>query len=257
VGPTRSPNGQQSFDQEVAELETAFEEAEQQTLENPGAAEAIAAALFALVAAWVANNVPRIYVAGVIEALTALDLPLQNVAELGERMHDAVARNLELDLLEALFASVSQLERQGRSRQRERERSDAAANLAGQPVTDPLGPLREEPSREPRREPGERPPFFVDRGGRRWSFGRYATMIARDAVTDIRNTAIGMVGAAVGSPGVRISDGHQADTDLPCQQANGQAWSIPYFLANTKEHPNCVRRGRLLPRNWTGVLDRE
>jgi hypothetical protein len=248
VGTTRSPNGQpqgamQGFDRDVAELEAAFEQAEQQTLENPAAAPAIAAALLALVSAWVAENVPRIYVAGIVDALTDLGLPL---SEGLDPIHDGIADSLELDLLEALFASVSQLEQHGGSRLREMERNDARQSLAAN--------LASTPAELPRTEP---PPFFVDRGGRKWSFGRYATMIARDAVTDIRNTAIGMVGAAVNSPGVRISDGLRADSDQPCLDADGQAWSIQYFLANTKEHPNCVRRGRLLPRNWTGDLDRE
>ncbi len=37
---------------------------------------------------------------------------------------------------------------------------------------------------------------------------------------------------------VQISDG---DGDEPCALADGQIWSIEYFMANALEHPNCER----------------
>ncbi len=230
MGRQRTANP--AFEQELEELETAFYQAEQQALDNPEEVEAITAVLLALVAAWVVANVPRIYVVGIEEALNTLLLPLA-VSD----VHDGIADNLGQDLLEALLGSVSELERQMRGRVREMERNTVAANLGAQEK--------------------ELLPYFVDRGGRKWNFGGNATMLVRDATTDIHNTAVGMVAAEVSSPGVRISDGSSPETDEPCRIANGQHWSISYFLANTKQHPNCQRRGSLLPREWQGELDRE
>ena len=106
------------------------------------------------------------------------------------------------------------------------------------------------------REMRERGIAFTDRGGRRWKPGHYARTVLYTHVASVLNTGTALTAAELGSPGVRISDGGPGDVDEPCKRANGQAWSLAYWLANLIEHPSCRRSGVPLSPRYTGELDR-
>lgn len=96
---------------------------------------------------------------------------------------------------------------------------------------------------------------FVDRAGKRWGPEAYARMVVEHHLVKARNTGVANAAMEVGSPGIRISDGTEYDD--PCREANGQIWSVAYFLAHPLQHPNCTRIGIPLDADWQGALDRE
>ena len=182
---------------------------------------------------WVQDHVPTIYARGAEDAAKSMG---ENPTALSDK-HEDIVDSLMDDVLEDLEGSVREAERQARARIREATRHKAVSDLSGQATTRDA-------------------PLFTDRAGREWDFERYAEMKLRDWVTDTLNTGAATAAMDLGSPGIRISDGHYVDTDEPCRQANGQVWSAAYFHAHTKEHPQCQRRGKSLPKSWTGELDR-
>jgi hypothetical protein len=97
---------------------------------------------------------------------------------------------------------------------------------------------------------------FVDSGGREWDTRAYAEMLLRTHIVEVLNQATILSAQEQGSPGVRVFDGGEGDTDPPCKQANGQRWSLRYARANRLEHPNCRRSFEPLPADFHGELDR-
>ena len=105
----------------------------------------------------------------------------------------------------------------------------------------------------------ERGTRFLDKLGRGRSAADHARTVLQDAVVDTYNGAQLIRAAALGSPGVSVSDALLGDTDEECERADGQKWSIAYALANKKEHPNCTRSFAVLKPGDTSPseLDRE
>lgn len=67
-----------------------------------------------------------------------------------------------------------------------------------------------------------------------------ANTIARTETAIAENQAAAFGYTASGYNYVEISDG---DSDSACAAADGQIWSVEYWLANPIEHPNCERSG--------------
>lgn len=67
-----------------------------------------------------------------------------------------------------------------------------------------------------------------------------AASIARNETAIAQNHGAGVGYLASGYNYVEISDG---DGDAECAAADGQIWSVAYWLANPIEHPNCERSG--------------
>ena len=102
----------------------------------------------------------------------------------------------------------------------------------------------------------ERGVKFVDRGGKEWDPGAYSEMVLRTHTVKVSNQANLNTAAELGSPGVRVFDGGPGDTDLPCAQADGQAWTLGYAATHLLEHPNCRRAFAELPSTFGGGFDR-
>lgn len=68
-----------------------------------------------------------------------------------------------------------------------------------------------------------------------------AEAIARTELGWAQNTATVERYREAGVSKVEILDNGLADDDEPCQEANGQIWSLAYFADHPLEHPNCTR----------------
>lgn len=176
---------------------------------------------------WVEENMPEFYARGIRDAAKDMGVDATNIVD----THDAVIDSLMEDVLDDLEGTIDEAERQLRSKLREAARARTLSSLGTDDAKSP-----EEP-------------FFVDRAGREWDFETRAEQKLRDWVTDTVNSGTAATALQFDSPGIKIEDARidPDNADEPCKIADGQVWSVPYFLANTKEHPQCTRRGRPLP----------
>jgi HK97 family phage portal protein len=65
--------------------------------------------------------------------------------------------------------------------------------------------------------------------------------IARTELGNAQNEAAAKRYGAAGVEKVEILDNGSDDDDEECKVANGQIWSLAYFMEHTLEHPNCTR----------------
>lgn len=68
-----------------------------------------------------------------------------------------------------------------------------------------------------------------------------AQAIARTELGTAQNEATAARYKNAGVSLVEILDNGSDDDDLECKVANGQIWTLDYFIANSLEHPNCTR----------------
>lgn len=214
--------------------------------------------------------------ARIAEALTKIAFILQELASLTvEWIRIAAARAYRIGLLEAANSMrLDNSEQQVREWSQDNVHSSTLDSMA-QDLQDDLTHTREGMNRDVKHSMrevfrgalsktlggnirlGDDGLFFTDRSGRKWKPGAYVKMLLKTHMVNIINTATAYAGLVLDSPGVDITDGLSGDTDEPCLDANGEVWSVSYFLAHPFEHPNCTRRGRLKPAGWVGELDRE
>lgn len=93
-----------------------------------------------------------------------------------------------------------------------------------------------------------------DRQGRKIQPESYCRMALRTTSGTLLNNGTLETAAQLGAPGVRVFDG--TDVDDECREANGQAWSVAYAMANPLQHPHCTRSFALLTSSFSGELDR-
>lgn len=213
--------------------------------------EAILATLLAETVAWIERYVPEMYRQGAEEAARSMVLATpgevaRNLLRSDAHLQslDALARNL----LDDMARTTEYVNRDAKRTLREIGRRQLTKAMAR---TNPAARIPDF-----RAEMEEQGVKFVDRSGRRWSMSRYAEMSLRTQSAVILNAGAGNAALELGSPGVAISDGGPGDVDEPCRVANGQVWSVAYWLAHLIEHPNCRRSGAPKSPAWRGVLDR-
>ena len=68
-----------------------------------------------------------------------------------------------------------------------------------------------------------------------------AGVIARTEASYAYNHGTASNWEALGVTHVEIQDNEGPNSCEACAEANGQVWTVEYFLANSLEHPNCVR----------------
>jgi hypothetical protein len=206
-------------------------------------------ALLSASEAWIREALPRVYLSGVGDALRATgdERDAREVVQAPE--HREALQTLAESLLADLQNAAAQMGRDFDSALGEIRRRRIAEALASRdPVTEARGMARE------MRERGIK---FVDRAGRRWKPKHYAETVLLTHVASVLNTGTALTAAELGSPGVRVRDGKPGQkTDEPCETANGQAWSLAFWLANLLAHPRCRRAGTPLSPRWQGTLDR-
>lgn len=216
-----------------------------------GVAE-ILEALLRITLEWVEGVIPEAYRQGAQEA--AISMVLSEPERISQEMmrrpeHAEFLRLLQRDVAEDLAAATGNINRDAKKKLREIGRRQLQKALArGNPV-----------ARVPdmKAELEEHQIAFVDAGGRRWKLGDYVSMALRTQSAIVLNAGHANAALELGSPGVQIFDGGPGDVDTPCEIANGQVWSVAYFLAHLIEHPNCRRSGAAKPRTWSGKLDRD
>jgi hypothetical protein len=199
-------------------------------------------ALLQAATAWIRTNTPAVYRQGVSEARGSVVEAVQG------REHSEVLRGLA----EAIAADLGRaVEEMGRDFDR------GLAEIRRRRIAEALDTRNApESAANMAREMRNRDIRYTDRLGRRWNPRHYAATCLYTHVATTLNASTALTSARIGSPGVVIADGGPGDVDEPCRKANGQRWSVMYWLAHLIEHPRCRRAGTPLSPRWTGVLDR-
>ncbi len=213
------------------------------------ALDEVAAALQRLADEWVQAVLPAVYADGAREALNSPETPDVDGSALTREAHEQSLRLFQDDLSEELAAATRKISEDAKQSIREIGRRRLAAAMDN-------GTNARDEARRMEEDLNERGVSFVDKGGRRWKPRDYATMVLRTHTVSVSNEANLNSSAELGSPGVRVFDGGPGDVDEPCQQANGQRWSLAYARANRLEHPNCRRAFAPLPSTFSGELDK-
>lgn len=201
-------------------------------------------------ARWVEATLPAIYADGVQQALSSPQTPSVDSQALAHNVHDSTLNLLMQDLTDALSAATESMSRNAKTNLREIARRRLAASLNN-------GTNARDEARRMEAELRDRGVRVVDRSGREWDPRAYSEMTLRTHTVKVSNQANLNTSAELGSPGVRIHDGGPGDVDLPCEEADGQAWSLAYFQRNLLQHPNCRRSASPLPSTFSEPLDRE
>jgi Phage minor capsid protein 2 len=195
---------------------------------------------------WAEDVLPEVYAEGMRVSLSASETPDVPPGELSEDVHDETL-DLFIEGLVAQLGKASQsLAESAKEEIREAARQRLAASLRGEP----------EQVEAFERDLQRRGITFVDNLGRKWNARAYAEMVLRTHTVSVMNQ--GMINTAdeLGAPGVRVIDALGGDTDQPCMEANGQAWSLGYARFNRLQHPNCSRSFTPLPTDFDGELDK-
>lgn len=205
-------------------------------------------ALFTQGTQWAEEVLPEVYARGLERALEAVEAGTHSI---DLDAHDRAADLFVDDLIDSLAAATHNISRDAKAVIREAARINIAAQRSSANGSIEHNVRSMASTLEAR---GVR---FVDRAGRGWDLERYARTVLVTHCVAARNYATALSALEVGSPGVRIRDALSGDTDVPCEEADGQVWSAAYFLAHLYEHPLCTREGTPVPPGTPVELDRE